>query len=161
MRLFFANSLPLGNTTEKYGFCIDGVKSDLLKLLNREYVPQKGLYSSLVPFLAEITRELIQKLAVYLKGIFEFDYSIVNETDSFLVSVYESLRQRVESEAIDLVELTHISNDSSYIGLLTNYIMQTIECYTNLSLTQKMDFSEHFERLKGEALDKIMDIVPK
>ena len=63
--------------------------------------------------------------------------------------MHEALRGRVESESSDLVELTHIANDSSYIALLEKHFSQTIEAFTNLSLRESMKFPEHFEGLKS------------
>jgi hypothetical protein len=113
-----------------------------------------------VPFIAEKTITLIKKLATYLKGVFEFDYSIVNETDSFLISVYDILSQKVKNDDLNLVEITHITNDSNYISLLVKYFIENIESYTNLSLKQNMMFIEYYEKLKIETFDKIMELIP-
>lgn len=113
-----------------------------------------------MPFVADKTISLIKKLATYLKGVFEFDYSIVNETDNFLISVYDILSQKVKNDDLDLVEITHITNDSNFISLLIKYFIENIENYTNLSLKQSMAFVGYFEKLKIETFDKIMTLIP-
>lgn len=95
-----------------------------------------------------------------MKGVFEFDYSIVNETDNFLISVYDILSQKVKNDDLDLVEITHITNDSNFISLLIKYFIENIENYTNLSLKQSMAFVGYFEKLKIETFDKIMTLIP-
>ncbi len=92
-----------------------------------------------MPFIAEKTTELIKQLATYLKGIFEFDFSIVNETDNFLISIYYILSGKIKNDGdLTILEITHITNDTSFISLLSKYFIEIIETYTNLNLKQTM-----------------------
>ena len=86
-------------------------------------------------------------MAIYLLDVFEYSASIVNKTDSFLISIFDSVNLIIKRQEISLETLSFISNDISYLSSMVKYFIGTIEELTGMSLKKEMSFFEYYQKL--------------
>lgn len=75
----------LVENVEKYYFKIKDINLELLKLLGKDFNPISAIYSDLVPFFGTLIDKFIKESIIFMKGIFEYDFTIFKSVDNLLI----------------------------------------------------------------------------
>ena len=143
------------NRVEKFGLNIDGLNSEIYKLLDKPFTGMKAHFSNLFLFVVEKIERFIDNISMYLKGIYDFDGKIFTYTKEYLLKVNDTLKQFCRKEGLDIVTLSFVSNDIMKLQSISAYILEYIKKQTSISYSYDINVAHLFAQLKTEVDAKI------
>ena len=86
----------------------------------------------------------IRDLTKFLKGIFEYDLTLLNETNHLMICLLDVLKRKLENHSLPILEIAHIANDVDWLSNLDKFIFEEIEIHTKCSFTLEMAFKAQY-----------------
>ena len=143
------------NTVEKYGMNIDGLNSELFKLLGKPFEKKTASFSTFFVFIVQKIESFINLISVYLRGIYDFDGKIFLETRDFLINISNIVMKQCREENFELYSLACLSNDLLKLQGLSSYILTYIQKLTETNFTFEINVAQIFSQAKTEIDTKI------
>ena len=116
--------------------------------MNKEFPPIKSQYSQLVSFAYKKINYFLKDLSIFLLGIFEFDRSILIETDKLMIELSDILSNKIDNEILDLETLAYISNDAKHLSYFDKFILEKSEELTQQTFKKNFTFNDYMSQIK-------------
>ena len=137
-------------TVEKFGLTINGLNSELYKLLGKTFEPKPAGFSNFFLFLVQVVEEYIRDVSEYLRGIYDFDGKVFAETKDFLMVVDQTIHEHAKNGNLDLLGIANLSNDLGTIHALGTYFSECIRKATDRPLALELSVGSIFSNTKSE-----------
>lgn len=145
---------------EKYGMNIDGINSEIYRLLDKPFEKRTATYSNFFLFIVTTIEEFIQKMAVFLKGIYDFDGKIFIQTKSFLEKIDSIIQSHVKQGNLDLQALAILHNDLGRLQGLSDYFLSFIQNRMDNNFNFELNVAQTFESTINHISSKIHSSYP-
>lgn len=137
-------------TVEKFGLTINGLNSELYKLLGKTFEPKQAGFSNFFLFLVQLVEDYIRDISEYLRGIYDFDGKVFAETKDFLVVIDQAIYQHAKNGNLELLGIAYLSNDLGILHSLGTYFSDCIRKATDRPLALELSVGSIFSNTKSE-----------
>jgi hypothetical protein len=140
---------------EKYGLSIEGLNSEIYRLLDKPFEKKKAPFSNFFLFLVSKIESFIDQISIYLRGIYDFDGKIFLETKEFLIKINQILLTQCREGNLDLFPLACISTDIVRLQGLSEYIETYVQKLTDNPFSYELNLPSIFSTTKNEIDNKL------
>lgn len=133
---------------EQYKLQFYGINSELYRLLEKEMNPVKSPYTYLISFCYKKVNQFLKQLSIYLTGVFEFDQTLLNETNRLLIEFSDLLMKKITGESLELKVLAYISNDLKHLSNFDTFIVERAEELTGQTFRKDFTFGQVMAQAK-------------
>lgn len=149
------------DNVERYGFNINGMNSELFKLLDREFTPLQAPFSNFLIMTIGILKAYIHSMVQFLRGVFDFDGKVFSRLRGFIVKVpsthqlNESILKACKDTLYDELTLAHLSNDLAKLMTMNGYFVSFISLLAKNAFSFDLGLAQLFGNTKAAIDDRI------
>lgn len=139
---------------------IDGINSEIYRLLDKPFEKRTASYSNFFLFIVTTIEDFIQKMSVYLKGIYDFDGKIFIQTKSFLGKIDAIIQNHAKQGNLDLLALAILHNDLGRLQGLSSYFLSFIQNRMDNNFNFELNIAQIFDSTINHISSKIHSSYP-
>lgn len=140
---------------ERYGFAINGMNSELFRLLDRPFTPLQAPFSNFLLMLIGTLKAYIQSMVQFLRGIYDFDGKIFTRLQAFIEKLNDSILKACKDTLYDPITLAHLSSDLSKLPTLHPYLLSFISLQARCTFSFDLGLGGLFANTRAAIDDRI------